>query len=391
PPSSRPRLFGGFFFAQNKFKINRMRTVQDIPDLKNKKVLLRVDFDVPVSERDEIQEKFRIQKQKPMLDYLVGHNAKVVMVGHISDPDVDSFGEIIPQLHLLLANEINFIKTVEEVPRYLENYAGPALLENIRNPATAGPGEKENDKELAARLSKGFDLYINNDFAVCHRKHSSVSAITEFLPSYAGLLIQEEVMKLQKAIDAPKNGKIIIIGGAKAETKVPVIRNFIDKAELILLGGVVANDVLKARGQDMGSSVVDENYKELLAGLDINDLKLLVPEDFVVFDNKILDIGERTIRKYSDAISKASMVIWNGPMGLFENPAFAAGTQKLAEAVTDSNAYKIVGGGDTIAAISKFQNIDISRFNFVSTGGGAMLAFLANQRLPGLEVLGYYD
>jgi len=209
------------------------------------------------------------------------------------------------------------------------------------------------------------------------------------LPSFAGLLIQEEVAGLQKAINAPKEGKVVIIGGAKAETKVPVVKNLLDKAEFILLGGVVANDVLKERGRNIGSSIVDENSKELLVGLDINDPKLFVPEDFIVFENKILDIGEKTIKRYSDTIDRASMVIWNGPMGLFENPSFAVGTQKIAEAVANSNAYKIIGGGDTIAAVSKFK-IQKSKFNFISTGGGAMLAFLANQRLPGLEALGYY-
>src|SRR3989344_581732 len=364
-----------------------MKTILDVADLKNKKVLLRVDFDVPVSERDEIQEKFRIEKQKPTVDYLVERGAKVVMAAHISDPDVGSFGELIPQLHILLGREVGFIKKIEDIGGYLANYPGVGLLDNIRK----FDGEKENSRELAEKLSKGFDIYINNDFAVCHRDHASVSAITEFLPSFAGLLVQEETVQLRKAIDAPKSGKIVIIGGAKAETKVPIVNNFISKAELILLGGVVANDVLKERGQDMGSSIVDENSKELLAGLDINDPKLLVPEDFVVFDNKILDIGEKTIKKYVDVISGASVVIWNGPMGLFENPTFATGTQKIAEAIAESSAYKIIGGGDTIVAISKFRNIDISKFNFVSTGGGAMLIFLAGQRLPGLEALGYYQ
>jgi len=361
-----------------------MRAIQDIQDLKNKRVLLRVDFDVPVSARDEVQEKFRILKQKPMIDYLVEKGAKVVMVGHISDPDVDSFGEIILQLHLLLGKEVNFIRTIEEIPNYLENYAGPALLENIRK----FPGEKKNDKEFALKLSKDFDIYINNDFAVCHRKHASVSAIAELLPSFAGSLVQEEVTNLQKAIDAPKDGKVIIIGGAKAETKIPIVKNLINDAELILLGGVVANDVLRERGQDVGSSVVDENYKELLAGLNVNDSKLIVPEDFVVFDNKILDIGDKTIKRYTDAIGRASMIVWNGPMGLFENPAFAMGTNELAKVVAASRAYKVIGGGDTISAVDKLGLL--GKFDFVSTGGGAMLAFLAGQRLPGLEALGYY-
>ena len=374
-----------------------MKTVFDISDLKDKKVLLRTDLDVPLrrgsGQAVEIEEPFRIKKQKEMIDWLTERGAKIIMIAHLHEEGA-SFSNLIPQLHILLGYEVGFIKRIEDISEYLADYPGVGLLENIRNPAVAGPatagGEKENSRELASRLSKGFDFYINNAFSVCHRAHASVSAITEFLPAYAGLLVKEEVVQLQKAVDAPKAGKVVAIGGAKAETKVPVIKNFIDKAELILLGGVVANDVLKEKGQDIGSSVVDENSKELLTGLDINDPRLLVPEDFVVFDNKILDIGEKTIRKYSDAVSKASMVIWNGPMGLFENPAFAMGTQKMAEAIADSNAYKIVGGGDTIAAISKFQNVDMSKFNFVSTGGGAMLMFLAGEKLPALEALGYH-
>lgn len=362
-----------------------MKTVLDIPDLKDKKVLLRTDFDVPVSERDEVQEKFRIEKQKPMIDWLVERGARVVMIAHISDLDVGSFGELIPQLHILLGQEVGFIKNIEDIGEYFAKYPGIGLLDNIRK----FDGEKENGREFAEKLSKGFDIYINNDFAVSHREHASVSAITKYLPSYAGLLVQAEVSGLQKAIDAPKVGKIVIIGGAKAETKVPVVKNFIDKAELILLGGVVANDVLKERGQDMGSSVVDENSKELLAGLDINDPKLLVPDDFIVFDNKILDIGEKTMKRYADSVAKASMVIWNGPMGLFENPTFAMGTNELAKTIVNSNAYKIMGGGDTISAVDKLGLL--GKFDFVSTGGGAMLAFLAGQRLPGLEVLGYYE
>ena len=383
-----------------------MKTVLDIPDLKNKKVLLRVDFDMPVRSlgeggcATEITESFRIKKQKVMIDWLVERGAKVVMITHLHEDD-SSFSNLIPQLHILLGREVVFIKNIEDIEGHLANYPGVGLLDNIRNPAVAGSGEKENDKGLALSLSKGFDIYINNNFAVCHRDHASVSAITEFLPSFAGLLVQEETVQLRKAIYASKLGKIIIIGGAKTETKVSVIKNFVDKAEKILLGGVVANDVLKEKGQDMGSSVVDENSKELLAGLDLDSSQLLIPEDFVVFDNKILDIGEKTIKRYADAIGGASMVIWNGPMGLFENSAFAMGTQKIAEAIVESKAYKIVGGGDTIAAIaavSKFKIFDkfsaeggsASGGNFVSTGGGAMLAFLAGEKLPGLEALGYY-
>lgn len=360
-----------------------MRTVLDISNLIDKKVLLRVDFDAPVSDKGEIEENFRIKKQKDMIDWLVERGAKVVIISHISA--VDSFSDLMPQLHIILGREIGFIKSVEEIENYFFNYSGVGLLDNVRG----FEGEKENSKEFGEKLSNGFDIYINNAFAVSHRNHASVSAVAGLLPSYAGLLMKEEVVQLKKAVDAPKDGKVVIIGGAKAETKVPVMKNFIDKAELILLGGVVANDVLKEKGHDIGNSLVDENSKELLVGLDINDSKLIAPEDFVIFDNKILDIGEKTIRKYADSVSRASMIVWNGPMGLFENPSFAIGTNELAKAIVSSNAYKIAGGGDTISALDKLGII--GKFDFVSTGGGAMLAFLAGQRLPGLEALGYYD
>ena len=364
-----------------------MKTVLDIFDLKDKKILVRVDFNVPVSEKGKIEESFKIKKQKETIDYLVNAGAKVFIVSHITA--VDTFSDLIPQFHIILGREIGFIKGIADIEGRLGNFTGPMLLENIRR----FPGEKENSMELAEKLAKGFDAYVNDAFAECHRNYASVSAITRLLPSYAGLLVQEEVAQLQKAIDAPKSGKVVIIGGAKAETKVPVIKNFVDKAEKILLGGVVANDVLKERGWNIGSSVVDDNSKELLAGLDIHDPKLLVPEDFVIFDNKILDIGEKTIRKYADAVGSASMVIWNGPMGLFENPSFATGTNELAKAIVASSAYKIIGGGDTITAldaIGLLGKFSAEGGDFISTGGGAMLAFLSGEELPGLKALDYY-
>jgi len=355
--------------------MNNLRQV----DLKDKKVLLRVDFDVPVSGDGHIEEPLRIKKQKETIDYLVSHGAKVVMVAHISA--VPSFASLIPQLHMLLDYEVNFIKAVPEISSYLQNYAGPALLDNIRQ----NPGEEKNDPEFAKQLARGFDLYINNAFAVCHRNHASVSAITKTLPSYAGFLIEEEVAKLQDIVNATKNGKLLIMGGAKAETKIPVIKNFLDKADKILLGGVIANDVLKIKGQDVGDSVVDENASELLVGLDLNSPQLVMPKDFNISDKKILDIGSETIKEFSEIIKNSKAIIWNGPMGMFEDDKFADGTNKIAQAITESSAMKIVGGGDTISAIDKIGLMD--KFDFVSTGGGAMLAFLAGEKLPGLEAL----
>ena len=373
-----------------------MKTVRDIADLKDKKVLLRVDFDVPVSDKDEIQESFRIKKQKEVLDYLVSHDAKVIMVAHISDKSVDdSFASLVPQLHLLLGYEINFIKTVLEIGAYLANYAGPALLENIRQNSR----EKENDPEFAKQLAVGFDIYVNNDFAVSHRNHASVSAVAGLLPSYAGFVVEEEVARLSEVINSSKEGKVIVIGGAKTETKVPVIKNFMGKAGRILIGGVVANDIMKERGTDIGASLADKNSKELLAGLDLASSVLVLPKDFVISENKILDIGQETEKEYADIINNASMIIWNGPMGMFEKLEFAHGTRAIAEAMITSKASKIIGGGDTISAVDSFgllgkfsaEGGSASGGNFVSTGGGAMLAFLAGEKLPGLEVLGYYE
>lgn len=349
-------------------------------DLKDKKVLLRVDFDVPVSDKGQIEETFRIKKQKETLDYLVNQGAQVVMVAHISA--VSSFADLIPQMHMLLGHEINFVKTVPEIVEYLKHYAGPALLDNIRQ----NDGEEKNDLEFAKQLAEGFDLYVNNAFAVSHRSHASVSAIAKILPSYAGFLVEEEMSKLQSIIDAPKNEKLLIMGGAKASTKVPVIKNFLDKADAILVGGVIANDILKAKGQDVGDSVVDENAVELLEGLDLNSPQLVLPKDFNISQNKMLDIGPETIKEFSDIIKNYKMIIWNGPMGLFENNDFSEGTRTIAQAIAESSAKKIVGGGDTISAIDKFGLN--GRFDFVSTGGGAMLTFLAGEKLPGLEVLG---
>ncbi|MEX2090887.1 MAG: phosphoglycerate kinase [Candidatus Paceibacterota bacterium] len=363
-----------------------MKTLREVGNLKDKKVLFRADFDVPVSDKGQIEESFRIKKQKETLDYLVGQGAKVVMVAHISDESVgQSFSSLLPQLHILLGYEISFIKNVSEIGSYLENYAGPALLENVRQ----FPGEKENDLEFAKQLASGFDIYVNNAFAVCHRDHASVSGVTKFLPSYAGLVIEEEVARLSEVANSPKEGKIIVMGGAKAETKVPVIKNFIDKAEKILLGGVVAHDFFKKKGMDIGNSVFDENYDQLLAGLDVNDPKLVMADDYNIFENRILDLGPESIKRYVGLVKEAKTIIWNGPMGMFEDERFIEGTKAIAQAIADSNALKIVGGGDTIAAIDKF-GLE-GKFDFVSTGGGAMLAFLAGEKMPGLEALGYYD
>ncbi|OGM98521.1 MAG: hypothetical protein A2817_03615 [Candidatus Yanofskybacteria bacterium RIFCSPHIGHO2_01_FULL_39_8b] len=364
-----------------------MKTVSDIPDFKGKKVLLRTDFDVPILTNDQrlmtsnklqIAETFRIHKQKPMIDYLLDGGAKVVMVSHISA--VNSFKPILPQLESLLNRPIHLEAKLPSGSLA----SGLTLLDNIRR----WPGEKENSNEFAKQLGTGFDFYINNAFAVCHRRHASISAIVKFLPSYAGLLTEEETENLNKVINSSKESKIIIIGGAKAETKIPVIKNLIDKSEKIILGGVVANDIFKERGMDIDDSLADKNSKELFVGLDIYDSRLVLADDFNAPGGKILDIGPASISKFIDLIGQAKMVIWNGPMGLFENSDYAKGTYEIAKALANLNSFRVIGGGDTITAVNRLGILN--KFNFVSTGGGAMLAFLAGEKLPGLEALGYY-
>lgn len=359
-----------------------MRTIAELGDLRDKKVLMRADFDVPVSEDMKIREPFRIQKQKDTLDYLVERGAKVVLATHIAE--LDSFRALLDQLQTHLGRPLGFIENKSGIAAYLENYREVGLLNNIRT----YDGEKSNDRVFAQELAAGFDLYVNNAFAVSHRAHASVSAVADFLPAYAGLQTVQEVNGLVQALDAPAKGKVVIMGGAKAETKLPVVKNFIDKAEHILVGGVVANDILKALGQDMDGSRVDENYLELLEGLDLKNPKLVVPKDFNRSDGKLLDIGPQTIAEFSKVIAGAKMVIWNGPLGIFEQEAFAVGTDAVSRAVADSDALSIIGGGDTIAAVNRLGILD--KFGFVSTGGGAMLAFLAGQELPGLKAVGYY-
>lgn len=354
-----------------------------VSQLNNKKVLLRCDFDVPVVD-GKITEKFRIQKQKTVIDFLLKQSA-IMAIAHIKA--VESFRGVASELEGLLDRKIELIENLGELGSRVRSLERGKLylLDNIRN----WPSEEKNDELFAKTLSAGFDLYINNAFAVCHRKHASVSAITRFLPSYAGFLIKEETVQLAKAVNLPKDGKIFLMGGAKTKTKIPVIKNFIDKAQNILVGGVVANDILKEMGVDIGLSVADRDTASLLEGLNIKDSRLMIPFDFNIFEKKILDIGPKTIKEYINVIRGARVIIWNGPMGLFEDERFSKGTYVVADAIAKSKGYKIIGGGDTIAAVNKLGLLD--KFDFVSTGGGSMLDFLAGKRLPGLEVLDYYQ
>ena len=367
-------------------------------ELSGKKVLLRTDFDVPVVS-GRIDEDFRIKAQKETIDYLLSAGSLVVMMAHISA--INSFEPVVSQLGEILGYEVILLSHNDfETGSYKPEAGKLYLLDNIRQ----NEGEEKNDESFARSLSKGFDLYVNNAFAVSHREHASVSAVTKLLSSYGGFLIRKETGNLSRALNEPSDGKTLILGGAKIATKLPVINNFYDKAEKILVGGALANNFFfQIFGVNVGSSLIDNNIAVKISGN-----KIILPEDILIAQDKkgeggasvypvksiekgefIADIGPKSAKKFADIIGSSKMVIWNGPLGYYEVEKFSHGTNIVAKAIASSKAESIIGGGDSISAVHKLGLLD--KFGYVSTGGGAMLEFLAGNRLPGLEALGYYS
>lgn len=368
-------------------------------DIKGKHVLLRVDFNVAI-EGDKITEAFKIEQAKETIEYLLYHGASVALAGHITA--IDSFKPIAQEIARVLGKKMIFAGncTGMEVASAIAE-RDLVLLENLR----LNEGEKKNDPEFAKLLAKPFDLCVDDAFGVAHRKHASVCAVTEFLPSYAGFLIEKEIRELGGALNAPVTRKVLVLGGAKISTKLPVIKNFIGKAEKILLGGALVNNIYKYHGLQIGKSLFDKDCMDEIKNIPRQNV--IVPEDVVLStdptgqgpirfggekncepDDMILDIGPETARRYAEIIREASLVIWNGPMGKFEVPEFSIGTRVVAEACASAK-HSIIGGGETIAAVRALT--PDAKFSYVSTGGGAMLELLAGNRLPALEALGYYD
>lgn len=374
-------------------------------ELEGKPVLVRVDFDVPVDETDKITETFRIQAHADTVNYLLAAGAKVALVSHGGPRG--SFEFTTEQIGMILGQTLTLVPLSElkTVPALLK--AGLVLLvDNIRQ----DPREEENDEGFAKELARGFALYINDAFAALHRPHASLVAIAQYLPAYAGLLVKKELSNLTEILAAPVRGKVAVLGGAKISTKLPVIKNLLDKVEKILIGGALANNFFKAQGFKIGSSTVDD--AAVLTFLSPAELrgeresKIVLPKDIVIstkgggartkasplknlgFTQLIVDIGPESAKMFAGMIKNAKMVIWNGPMGWFEKEDFSEGTAVVARAVAEA-AQSMIGGGDTLAAVTKLGLG--GKFGHVSTGGGAMLEFLAGKRLPALEALNYYD
>ncbi len=385
-----------------------MKSIKSVKNLRNKKVLVRVDFNVPVGDDGIVDEKedWRIEAALPTIKYLLKQKAKIILMSHLGRPKgkvVESLklGPVQDRLTELLDLSITRTpdcigKTVEETIEEMQS-GEIVLLENLR----FHKEEEENDEKFAQKLASVADIYVNDAFSDSHRAHASISAITKFLPSYAGLLLEKEVKVLSRAVSNPQRPATIIIGGAKAETKIPVVKYLMDKFEHILTGGVVANAILKAKGIEIGTSLINGINIEDVKKIDLESERLHLPLDVVVRDpksrtisslpvnnvngNEIFDIGTRSRNLYSQIISNSRTIIWNGPLGMFEEKSFATGTKKIAKAVAESSGYSIIGGGDTVTALDEFGYLD--KVDYICSGGGAMLEFLSGKKLPGLEAL----
>lgn len=402
--------------------ITRIKSIRQAKKIAGKRVLLRADLNIPLKTdktgNAKITDEFKIIAALPTIRYLLRYKCKIIIVTHLGRPTGSE------KLEVRSNKQINFQYSVKPVATRLSKILGVKvkfiddcvgfkvgtevnklkngeilMLENLRYYSE----EKNNDLVFAKNLSKLADLYINDAFAVCHRKHASVAAIKKYLPAYAGLLLEKEIASLNKVIK-PKQPLILALGGAKLETKMPLINKIGKKANRILIGGALANSVLAARGIEIGQSLADKQSIAIAKKIK-NQKNIILPIDVVVKDvnkkkgvvkvknalkveknDKILDIGPETVRLFAGFFRKARTIIWNGPMGSFEEKDFKYGTLNVARAIairSRGSAFGAAGGGETIAALKLTGMMD--DMDWVSTGGGAMLAYLGGEKMPGLQ------
>ena len=414
------------------------KTVLDV-DVSGKKVLLRCDFNVPQDkETGEITSDKRIVAALPTIRYLLDHGAAVIACSHLGKPEAKfdkwvkkqtekgkdpatlteekwkksldklTLAPVAKRLSELLGKDVIFAHDVvgEDAKAKAAALKGGEimLLENTRFEA----GETKNDPELAKALASMAELYVSDAFGTVHRAHASTAGVAAYLPAYAGLLIEKELSVMGKALEDPKRPFVAILGGAKVSDKIGVINNLLEKADTIIIGGGMAYTFVKAQGGEIGTSLLEADKMdyalEMIRKAKERGVKLLLPVDTMAGDqfaadcarkvvptNAIpadwmgLDIGPETIQLFTDAINGAGTVVWNGPMGVFEFPAFAAGTEAIAAALAESGAVTIVGGGDSAAAVEKLGFAD--KMTHISTGGGASLEFLEGKELPGVACL----
>ncbi len=388
-----------------------MKTIRDLADqLAGKRVLVRVDFNVPVDKQTgEITNDLRIRMALPTIQFAAEKGAKVILMSHFGRPKAKpepqySLKKVADRLAELMGAPVAFAsdcvgpKAKSAVDRLANGQV--LMLENTRFHAE----EEENDPDFSARLAALADFYVNDAFGTAHRAHASTEGVAHCLPSAAGFLIEKEVDYLSRATKNPDHPYVAVMGGAKVSDKIPVLRNLLDKVDAMLIGGAMAYTFLKQQGVGVGASLVEEDRLDVAAELlKLGGKKIMLPVDHVcaqkidaeaearTFDKQIpdgwigLDIGPKTVARYKEKIKGAALVTWNGPVGYFEIDKFAAGTKAIAQAMAASGATTIVGGGETAEAVEELGLQD--KISHVSTGGGASLAFLGGEELPGIAVL----
>ncbi|MCG8403072.1 MAG: phosphoglycerate kinase [Firmicutes bacterium] len=388
------------------------KTVRDI-DVSGKRVLVRVDFNAPLDKEGKVADDTRIKAALPTIRYLTDNRAKVILMSHLGRPkgQVDDRYRLDPvagRLAELLGKPVR--KADDCVGAAVQALIGEmaegdvALLENVR----FSPEEEKNNESFARQLASLGDIYVNDAFGTAHRAHASTEGVADFLPAVAGFLMEKELDMLGRVLGAPAKPFVAVIGGAKVSDKMAVIDNLLRQVDALLIGGGMANTFLKAKGLEVGKSLVEADKiglaGELVRKAKNSQVELLLPVDVVVApaatpdaqsrvvpaqnipaDAMALDIGPETARQYGDRLKGAATVVWNGPMGVFEMESFAAGTMAVAEALAESGAVSVIGGGDSAAAVHKAGVAD--KITHISTGGGASLEFLEGRALPGVAAL----
>lgn len=383
----------------------KIKSIKNCKNLKNKKVLLRVDFNVPIKS-GKVADDYRIQKSLPTIKYLLKNGVIVIIVSHLGRPDGRdkklSLKPVVKYLENNLKRKVEFVPDFEKIKKLKSKLV---MLENIR----FYKDEKKDENNFSKKLASIADIFVLDGFGVAHRSSGSVAGVAKFLPSYAGLLLEEEINGLSKIISKPKKPFVVILGGAKMETKIPVLKNVLPKADYVLPGGGIINICLLAEGYKIGNSLADKNLKNIALKY-CKSKKFIMPVDVVVGDMEgkkyrlvklekkphqvckkgeaILDIGPETTNLYAKYIKKAKTLVLNGAMGYFEQHPYEHGTYAIAglfSARSKGIAYGVSGGGETVEVLRKLKIID--DVDLVSTGGGAMLEFLSGNKLPGLEAL----
>lgn len=389
-----------------------MKTLKDF-NFKNKRVLVRCDFNVSLDEKGRVLDDFRIKATIPTIEYLMKKGAKLILMSHLGKPK----GEVVESLRLTPVQEklmeyldVSITKAQDCIGKEIEDWisqmqAGEILLlENLR----FYKEEEENDQNFAKSLASLGDIYINDAFGACHRTHASIVGIPKHLPFGIGLLLEKELKILSKVLENPWRPLVVIIGGNKVESKLNLACQFLEKADHLLLGGGIANVILIAKRISLGEQILEKEIIDMVKKIELTNPKLHLPVDGVIAlenlaedylregavgsvrkEERVFDIGPETIKIFSEVIKSAKMIFWAGPMGMSEEKKFEKGTKEIAESVVKNySAFKIAGGGETITALNKFGLLD--KFDHISTGGGAMLAFLSGAKLPGLAVLNFY-